>query len=225
MSSFGLRFLVLIFVSLLCVFLVFYATWFLYFWKWKGGDFSSSLFWLFYLKDWRFFIEFSLVPMLLSYGLGFGGVFFYWLKNERDFLKFERLKERIEKHKRSLNALRNEESELRGSISSLREEEKSLSESLSALKRERERLYREIEELEGKVKRLDELIEEAVNEGRERGYMSVMTELRSLRAQKSALVDLFNRENELREVFKKVTGKTLLQFLNEVKKQIRETQS
>ena len=221
MSSFGLRFLVLVFVSLLCVFLVFYVTWFLYFWRWEGGDFSSSLFWLFHLKSWRFFIEFSLVPMLLSYGLGFGGVFFYWLKNERDFSKFERLKERIEKHKRTLNALRNEESELRSSISSLREEKKFLSESLSALKRERERLYRELEELEEKAKRLDELIEEAVNEGRERGYMSVMTELRSLRAQKSALVDLFNREKELREVFKKVTGKTLLQFLNEVKKMVK----
>jgi len=43
MSSFGLRFLVLIFVSLLCVLLVFYATWFLCFWRWEEEDFSNSL--------------------------------------------------------------------------------------------------------------------------------------------------------------------------------------
>ncbi len=154
-------------------------------------------------------------------------VFWEWIGNLE---RLERLEEKIGVFKDELKKLEERKKELEGKISELEEKErdyqtkvKKLYRKVENLSKERKELLTFLGELEERKRNLSFYLEEAIakgyEEGKEKGYRSVITELRSLRAQKSALVDLFSKNRELREVFKKVTGKKLIQFLNEAKKQ------
>jgi len=74
-----------------------------------------------------------------------------------------------------------------------------------------------LDELKGEIGRLSFKVREALRkgyeEGREKGYRAVINELRSLRIQKSIILDVFDRNKELKSLFKKLTGKTIRQYL------------
>lgn len=159
-------------------------------------------------------------------------VFWEWIGTLE---RLEGLEERIGVFEDELKKLEERKKELEGKISELEEKErdyqtkvKELSQKVENLSKERKELLTLLGELEERKRNLSSYIEEAIakgyEEGKEKGYRSVITELRSLRAQKSALVDLFSKNRELREVFKKVTGKKLIQFLNEAKKRVKESE-
>ena len=214
-----------ILVGLIFVGLLFYGVWFLWFYS-NGASFWSSLFWFKGSNlNFRFLFYFNLVPLALSYVIGVGVVLVFCFREVDKVSKFENLSEMVEEVEGRLNSLRKKEGKLQEKIRILEGREKGLSKSVEGLEKRKALLEEELRKLEKEVKKLDELVERAVEEGRERGYRSVITELRSLRFQKSALVDLFSKNRELQDAFRKVTGKKLIQFLNEVKRRVKESKN
>jgi len=208
--------------GLLLVLLLFYGVWFLWFY-FSGVSFWDSLLWFRSSRlDFRFLFYFSFLPLLFSYVLGAGVVLLFCVREVDEVSRYENLQGLIVEAENRLSGLEGRERELQGEVRALEEKKAELESSIEGLDKRRLVLRKDVEELEAKAGRLNELIERAVKEGRERGYRSVITELRSLRAQKSALVDLFTREKELRETFRRVTGKKFFQFLKEVKNQVKE---
>jgi len=201
----------------------------------RGAGILDSLFWF---KSFPNRFDWFLHSVVL-FGTGYFvsaivsfGVFWWWIE---DLERLERLEGRIRVSEGELKKLGEKKKELEGKISELEEKErdyqtkvKELSQKVENLSKERKELLTLLGELEERKRNLSSYIEEAIakgyEEGKEKGYRSVITELRSLRAQKSALVDLFSKNRELREVFKKVTGKKLIQFLNEAKKRAKESE-
>jgi chromosome segregation ATPase len=146
----------------------------------------------------------------------------------------ENLQERIRKSKAELKKLGDGKSKLEGEISNLKEEKEScqsdvekLSQEIERLSNEKSKLLSSIKSLEEKKENLASYLEEEFQKGyeagREQGYQSVITELRSLRVQKSALLKLFDSNKELKTLFKKITGKTIRQYLNEAKKKVKSS--
>ena len=146
----------------------------------------------------------------------------------------ENLQERIRNSRIELSKLGSEKSKLENEISALQKKKESYQSALEGLSQEirnlserKNSLLSSIRSLEEKKENLAFYLEEEFRKGyeagREKGYQSVITELRSLRIQKSALLRVFDGNKELKALFKKVTGKTIRQYLNEVKKKAKNS--
>jgi flagellar biosynthesis chaperone FliJ len=200
----------------------------------NGTDVSDAFLWFrVFVEKWTYFKDF-----FLAFGLGWVVsalvsfmVFLLWID---DLSKLEDLQERIDDSKIELERLGDEKGKLEGEVSNLRKEKENyqsdvekLSQEVERLSREKNTLFSSIRSLEERKENLASYLQEEFQKGyeagREKGYQSVITELRSLRIQKSALLKLFDSNKELKTLFKKVTGKTIRQYLNEAKKQVKSS--
>ncbi|MEO2068542.1 MAG: hypothetical protein ABGX27_03430, partial [Desulfurobacteriaceae bacterium] len=222
------------------IFLAFVGfAWFLYFLEVvkafrHGAGFLNSLLWF------KVFPKelVSLRSFLFSFGTGYAVsalvslvVFYLWIE---DLDRLEDLQGKIDDSLTEIERLKGEKKKLEGEISVLQKKEedyksvlKGLSQEIKTLSYKKDSLLSSIESLEERNRNLASYLEEEFRKGyeagREQGYQSVITELRSLRIQKSALLKLFDSNKELKALFKKVTGKTVRQYLNEVKKKAKNS--
>ena len=199
-----------------------------------GAGFLDSLLWF------KVFTErlSSFESFLFSLGMGyvasaFVSVAVFWRWIER-LERLENLQERIRNSRIELSKLGSEKSKLENEISALQKKKESyqsalegLSQEIKTLSYKKDSLLSSIESLEERNRNLASYLEEEFRKGyeagREQGYQSVITELRSLRIQKSALLRVFDSNKELKTLFKKITGKTIRQYLNEAKKQVKSS--
>ena len=200
----------------------------------NGTDVSDALLWFrIFVEKWTQFKDF-----FLAFGFGWVVsafvsfmVFLLWID---DLNKLEDLQERIDDSKIELERLGDEKSKLEKEISNLRKEKgnhqsdvEKLSQEIERLSKKKSKLLSFLRSLEERKENLASYLEEEFQKGyeagREQGYRSVITELRSLRIQKSALLRVFDGNKELKTLFKKITGKTVRQYLNEVKKKAKSS--
>jgi len=223
--SFWGRFFLYLVLALVFLVVSVYGFW-VFWYHGKGAPWVDALLW-FRNSQIGFFLRYSFVLGFWAFILGAFASAVFFLREMGELSRYENLRERSEELERKVSTLTQKERELRGRVGALQREKESLSASVSDLRETAQVLKREVLSLNEKRKSLDKLIREAVErgykEGYEKAYSKVIEELRSLRAQKSALVDLFNSERELRECFKRVTGMKLLQFLNAAKRKAKES--
>jgi len=183
----------------------------------SGYGVLKSLGWIFFFPELRkFFISF-----VLDFSLGWlsavilAYLFIYWLFE--NVSELEDIERRIEAVKRELNALRYKRDNVLGEIRMLEEKKGLLKQDIDYLEYDKTLLTDELDELKEEIGRLSFKVREALRkgyeEGREKGYRAVINELRSLRIQKSIILDVFDRNKELKSLFKKLTGKTIRQYL------------
>jgi len=223
--SFWGRFFLYLVLALVFLVVSVYGFW-VFWYHGKGASWVDSFLW-FMKSDFRFILRYSFTLGLGAFILGVFASSFFFLREMEELSQYENLRERSNELGRKVSSLTRKERELRGKVGALQKEKESLSASVSDLRKTVKVLKSEVLSLEEKRRSLDTLIREAVErgykEGYEKAYGKVIEELRSLRAQKSALVDLFNSERELRDCFKRVTGMKLLQFLNAAKRKAKES--
>jgi len=233
MSSFLKSYLKWVLSVFLGIFLFFYLLGIADFFS-KGANPFDALFWFkAYPEKWNRFVFFW---KLLGFGYFASAlislmVFYWWID---DLGKLEDLQEKIGNSETELEKLKGEKKKLKSEISTLQKEKenyqsniKKLSQEIRGLSKEKAKLLSSIKSLEEKKGNIASYIEEEFQKGyeagREQGYQSVITELRSLRLQKSALLKLFDSNKELKTLFKRITGKTVRQYLNEVKKKAKNS--
>jgi len=207
------------------VFLVLFTYW-IWIYHNSGVPLLKSFFW-FEDPNFQFTFKYSLFLFFPAYLLGAWVSSAYFILRAFELSEFEELDERKRELQESVKELSDREGELRRSIEDLERRKGELESCVEGLEVRERTLSKSFKELEEKKRSLDVLIREAVErgykEGWERAYQKVITELQSLRAQKSTLVDLFTKEKELRDVFKRVTGKKFLQYLKDVKRSKNES--
>ena len=200
----------------------------------NGTDVSDAFLWFrVFVEKWTYFKDF-----FLAFGLGWVVsalvsfmVFLLWIK---DLDKLEDLRGKIDDSLTEIERLEGEKGKLENEISALQKKKESYQSALEGLSQEirnlserKNSLLSSIRSLEEKKENLAFYLEEEFRKGyeagREKGYQSVITELRSLRIQKSALLRVFDGNKELKALFKKITGKTVRQYLNEVKKKAKNS--
>ena len=183
----------------------------------------KSLFWVFLFNRW----EWSLYSGLSGPLMAFLGYLVRWwelqdrgeklARKERELREWERYlrgeRRAVELEREEVKKLEERRKELEESVESLEEEVRRGYEKLLALKRR----LAELGEEEARVMRAEE---EGFRRGYEEGYEAVITELRSLRAQKSAVLDLFDEIPELDQIVIQKKGVNLRRYL-EVEKRRR----
>jgi len=188
----------------------------------SGGGILKSLGWVFFFPGYRKGFVDYLIPFSFGWWLAAVVLFVFILYLFEDVEELNNLRKRIQGSKEELNSLDVEVGRLRKELQRLEEKKKSLKTDVDYLEHEKTLVWNDLEELKEQKRNLSLYIEEtlqrAYEEGRERGYRSVLDELRSLRVQKSIVLDLFDDYKELKELFKKLTGKTIRQYLQEEKK-------
>jgi len=139
-----------------------------------------------------------------------------------DLERLDNLGKKIRSSEERLGSLKEEIGRLSGELQRLEERKKNLKTDIDYLEQEKAAVWDDLEELEERRRNLTLYIEEtlrkAYEEGKEKGYRSVLDELRSLRVQKSIVLDLFDNNEELKRLLKRLTGKTIRQYLREEKK-------
>ncbi len=204
--------------------LLFYGFWVFYAVK-HGSSVLDALLW-FKSQDYAAVLRYILPFAVSGFFLGVLVVSLYVYLKLEDLSRFEGLERRKLELQSEIKRLYREIKELRERIERFKSEEIDVGASVSRLKRERDALSREVRELRKEAENLDSLISRACEDGYRKGwqeaYGKVIAELRSLRAQKSALMRLFDSNRELREVFRKVTGRHLGQFLKEAKRSVKD---
>jgi septal ring factor EnvC (AmiA/AmiB activator) len=199
-----------------------------------GAGFLNSLLWFRVFPKELSLLKSSLSDFVIGYVVSASvslGVFSWWIN---DLDKLDDLKGKIDDSLTEIERLKKEKEELKEEISALKKEKKSyqsevdkLSQEVENLSNNKRELLSSISSLEERKENLASYLEEELQKGyeagREQGYQSVITELRSLRFQKSALLRLFDSNKELKTFFKKVTGRTIRQYLNEVKKKVKSS--
>jgi cell division protein FtsB len=224
LSSFWKGLLSWLFWGFLLGLLLFYGFWGFYAVN-HGSGILDALLW-FKSRNYATVLRYILPFAVSGFFLGALVVSLYVFLQIEELSRFEGLERRRAELQSEVSRLSRDVRELRERINRFRNEEINVGSSVSRLKRERDALAREIEKLRGEAERLDSIISRAYEEGYRKGkdeaYEKVIAELRSLRAQKSALMKLFDSNRELREVFRKVTGRRLGQFLKEAKRSVRD---
>lgn len=187
-----------------------------------GGGILKSLGWVFFFPEYRkSFIDY-LIPFSFGWWLAAVILFVFILFLFDDVEELNNLREKIRSSEERLSFLRDEIERLSGELQGLEERKKSLKTDIDYLEYEKTLVSDDLEDLKEQKRKLSLYIEEtlrrAYEEGREKGYRSVLNELRSLRVQKSIILDLFDNNKELKNLLKKLTGKTIRQYLQEEKK-------
>lgn len=187
-----------------------------------GWGVLKSLGWVFFFPGYREHFVDYLITFSAGWWLAVIVLFFFVLYLFDDLERLDNLRERIRDSEGKLISLKGEIERLTGELQGLEEEKKALQRDIDYLDHERANVLADLEDLKEQKKNLSLYIEEtlrrAYEEGREKGYRSVLKELRSLRVQKSIILDLFDRNKELKELLKKLTGRTIRQYLQEEKK-------
>jgi len=136
-------------------------------------------------------------------------------KFRRMYAEFKEKREKFLEEKESLEntieELKQKKDILIRDILKKREELENLKEEIEKLQKEKERI------LQG----IDLIIKGAQEKGYREGYQRVIQELRSLRAQKSAILDLFDKYPELEEFLKEKEGLGIRKYLEKAKKKGR----
>ena len=222
MSSFWKGLFSRLFWGFLLGLFLFYGFWVFYALK-HGSGFLDALLW-FKSRNYAAVLCYILPFAVSGVFLGVLVVSLYVYLQLEELSRFEGLERRMTELQTETERLYRDIEELRERIERFKREEVELGASVSRLKRERDALSREVRELREEAENLDSVISRAYEEGYKKGwdeaYGKVIAELRSLRAQKSALMRLFDSNRELREVFRKVTGRRLGQFLKETKRSV-----
>ncbi|MEO2066559.1 MAG: hypothetical protein ABGX17_08695 [Desulfurobacteriaceae bacterium] len=204
--------------------LLFYGFWGFYAVK-HGSSFLDALLW-FKSQGYATVLHYILPFAVSEFFLGALVVSLYVYLKLEELSRFEGLERRRVELQSEVKRLYRDIKELWERIERFKREEVEVGASVSRLRREKDALAREVRELREEAENLDSVIHRAYEEGYRKGwqeaYGKVIAELRSLRAQKSALMRLFDSNRELREVFGKVTGKRLGQFLKEAKRSVRD---
>jgi len=224
LSSFWKGLLSWLFWGFLLGLLLFYGFWVLY----AINHESSVLDALLWFKSQGFdtVLRYILPFAVSGFFLGALVISLYVYLKLEELARFEGLERRKEELQSEVKRLYRDIKELRERIEGFKREEVDVGASVSRLRRERDALAREVRELREEAENLDSVISRAYEEGYRKGWQEahkkVIMELRSLRAQKSALMRLFDSSRELREVFRKITGKRLGQFLKEAKRSVKD---
>jgi len=188
------------------------------------------------------FALFQSYKLKLLLGFISGIIFGYFLKSLLVSSKEEELKEReerlvnvIQKFKKKYKEFEEE----RERFKELLKEKEFLMKTVSELRRERDEFVRDIRERREELKNInaeidklqwekekilqgiDSIIRGAREKGYKEGYQRVIQELRSLRAQKSAILDLFDKYPELEEFLKEKEGLGIRKYLEKAKKKGR----
>jgi chromosome segregation ATPase len=178
----------------------------------------KSVIWVYYVKD------DSVIALYLisSLGMLFGGYALrYWELSEwkRELEGWEkRLKKWIKEFKR----LKVQKEEYERVVRSLSDKKSVLMKEIDDLSHRKEILKGELRRLQKEVGDLGRKVREAEERGYQDGYNRVIHELRSLRAQKTAILNLFDSFYELRKLIKEKTGMDIRRYLNSVRKKVKE---
>ncbi|MEO2065151.1 MAG: hypothetical protein ABGX17_01465 [Desulfurobacteriaceae bacterium] len=187
-----------------------------------GEGILKSLGWVFFFSGYRKSFVDYLIPFSFGWWLAAIVLFVFILYLFDDVEELNNLREKIQSSDERLNSLKSEIEKLNGELQTLEEKKKSLKTDIDYLEHEKTLVLDDLEDLKEQKRNLSLYIEEtlqrAYEEGKEKGYRSVLSELRSLRIQKSIILDLFDSNKELKELLKKLTGKTIRQYLQEEKK-------
>lgn len=187
-----------------------------------GGGILKSLGWVFFFPEYRKSFVDYLIPFSFGWWLAAIVLFVFILYLFDDVEELNNLRKKIQSSGERLNSLKSEIEKLNGELQRLEEKKKRLKTDIDYLEHERTLVSDDLEELKKQKRNLSLYIEEtlqrAYEEGKEKGYRSVLNELRSLRVQKSIILDLFDSNKELKELLKKLTGRTIRQYLEQEKK-------
>jgi len=187
-----------------------------------GGGILESLGWVFFFPGYRKDFVDYLIPFSFGWWLSALVLLFFILFLFDDVEELNNLREKIQSSEKRLSSLKGEIEKLKRELQRLEKKEKSLKTDIDYLEHEKTVVWDDLKNLKEQKRNLSLYIEEtlqrAYEEGREKGYRSVLDELRSLRVQKSIILDLFDKNKELKELLKKLTGKTIRQYLEQEKK-------
>ncbi|RUM28744.1 MAG: hypothetical protein DSY42_07900 [Aquifex sp.] len=128
----------------------------------------------------------------------------------------------IEEWMKDFKKLKAQREEYEKSVRYLESSKSALLKEIKKLSRVREALEKEVISLRKEKEDVSARIREAEERGYEEGYNRVMTELRSLRAQKSAILDAFDEYEDLSELFKKKLGMSIRRYLEFSKRRAKE---
>ena len=185
----------------------------------------KSVIWVYYVKD----DSVIALYLIASLGMLFGGYALrYWELSEwkRELDGWEkRLDEReknLEKWIKEFKRLKAQKEEYERVVRSLSDKKSVLMKEIDDLSHRKEILKGELRRLQKEVGDLGRKVREAEEKGYQDGYNRVIHELRSLRAQKTAILNLFDSFYELRKLIKEKTGMDIRRYLNSVGKKGRE---
>lgn len=185
----------------------------------------KSVIWVYYVKDYSYIALY----LIASLGMLFGGYALrYWELSgwKRELEGWERrLDERekkLEKWIKEFKRLKAQKEEYERVVESLSDKKSVLMKEVGDLSHRKEMLKEELRKLQREVGNLDRKVREAEERGYQDGYNRVIQELRSLRAQKTAILNLFDNSHELRRLIKEKTGMDIRRYLNSVGKKGRE---
>ncbi len=179
----------------------------------------KSLFWVFLVKpqEWRLYVGLSGVLMAVM------GYLVCWLDFREKRKELAKKKKELKEWAEYLEKVREELEAEKKRVEELRERETDLEWRIKKLEAELSRKNRELWETEERLAELkdkEKAIQEGFKRGYDEGYRKVITELRSLRAQKSAVLDLFDEIPELDLIVIQRKGMNLRRYL-EVEKRRR----
>lgn len=197
----------------------------------------KSIIWFYYVKESSLvaiYIVVSILMLLFGYFLKYFELYEYedtLKRKENDLKRFENeLDNKFIEVSKKIREFENEKSNYELQISSLEERYEFLSNRVKELEMERERYFKEknslkkeYESLLTEKNTLEREIKNIIKMGYQKGYNIVIDELRSLRAQKSAVLDLFDEIDELNDILKKHKGVDIRRFLEiEKKKRLKD---
>lgn len=187
------------------------------FFNWGLG----GLLWVFQLKA----KDFVLMYLLSSLGMLFAGYLVrYWelysrereLDDREDQLRH--WEDALRKGFAEFKRLAAEKKKYEEAVRTLADKKVALREEVEDLYSKKEVLESELEYLREEAEDLDRKVRKAEERGYQDGYNRVLDELHSLRAQKSAVLDLFEEVPELEEILLRRKGMNLRRFLEVEKK-------
>jgi len=193
-----------------------------------GYGLLSSLFWIKWVLNSSIVVMYvvsSLFMLLAGYFLR------YWELSswERGLKKLEKYLDKkesaIEEWMKDFKRLKAQREEYERSVRYLESSKSALLKEIERLSGVRDALKEEVDSLREEVEDLSVRIREAEERGYEEGYNRVMAELRSLRAQKSAILDAFDEYEDLSELFKKKLGMSIRRYLEFARKRVKEEKS
>lgn len=178
-----------------------------------------------------------LIVALLAAGVGAAGGYLYvkweyrdWEekleKKERYLMEFEKyLKKNWEELVSNKKEFEERKKELEKEVRELQDRRELLESTVKRVEREFEELINETEKLEKEVNRLKEMkaklkkdIKAIIRGAEQKAHENLIRELRSLRVQKSAILDLFDKYPELEEFLRKKEGLGIREYLERAKK-------